>query len=189
MGLAKERRLALGMRDEFGVGIGYQKTGDFSLGKSFVNDTGPLPEHHLASGLLGNVRAQVAIRSEDDPFVVRDALDDFNGVRARHDHIALRFNCGRAIDVRDNEMIRVSGAKFREGFGRAAIRKRAPGAKVREQHFGVRIEDFRALGHEMDACEKDESALGLLGGQRVPDCLPRNRPAPGFPLLDSNARE
>jgi hypothetical protein len=183
LGFGEQARLALGMRDELGLGMLDLELGDLALAEGLVDDAGALPEPHRsttgalarpplgacarpydgASRLLGDKGAQVAVRGEEDGPVARDLLDDPHGVGARHDDVALGFDGGRAVDVARDEVVGVLRAEAAKSLRRAAVGKRAAGAKVRKHHLAAGIEDLGAFGHEVHAREDDQIRLAALG--------------------------
>jgi hypothetical protein len=77
--------------------------------------------------LLGDIATQVAIGCEDNSLIGRDLLDNFYGVGTSTDNVAESLNFGAAIDVRNNDVIRVLGFEGSKFIGWAAIGQRATG--------------------------------------------------------------
>ena len=107
-----------------------------------------------------------------------DRLDHFKCVGRRAAGVRLGLNVGRAVDVGDDLEVGINfaqlGLALGQRLGRDALRQRASGPQVRQQHHPLGIEDLGGLGHEMDAAKHDNSGLAHLARlvcefQRVAD--------------------
>ncbi len=90
----------------------------------------------------------------------------------------IRPNVCCAVDVGDDFEVGINlaqlGLALGQRFGGDALRQRASGPQVRQQHHPLRVEDLGGLGHEVDAAEHDDSGVADLARlvrefQRVAD--------------------
>ena len=103
------------------------------------------------------------VRHKKNVAIDRSSLDDFLGVPAGADDIAERFHPCAAIDVSDHVII-FAGVLFQkrgQGRRRTGFRKRTTGIEIGQNDALGRIDDFRGLGHEVHATEKNNFGVGF----------------------------
>src|SRR5690606_24604304 len=113
--------------------------------------------------LTDQVSAKILVWGKDDGLLRRYRPNNLFSVGRGTDNITQRFDSCRAVDVRNDYMIRVCLTKPAEGFGFSRVCKRATGFQVRQNYLLVRIENLGGFTHEVNTCEHDHVGCGLLG--------------------------
>lgn len=155
VGMRQDRLRAFGMGHDLGLGVAGAQLHDFALGELLVHHAGAFPKQHIAPGLARDIGAQMTVGREDDRLVFGNLAHDGFGVGGRDDNIGERLHLGRAVDIGDRNVIRVSFAKGLELGRRAGFFERAAGRHIGQDHGFVRAQNLRHLGHETDAAKDD----------------------------------
>lgn len=100
--------------------------------------TGAVPKQHTATRDAVDVSAQIAVGTEDEGLVFREALNDLPRIGRRHHHIGHGLGGSRGVDVRNDLMAGMFLHETGEIVGRTAFGQRAGGVEVRDEHFLVR---------------------------------------------------
>ena len=112
---------ALRMGDDLRVGILFLQFYNLFEGELLVDVAGAVPEEHLAACDAVDVVAEVAVRTENDFRVFRQALDDLAGVGRCYHDVRYRLDSSCRIHIRDNRIARMSLYKLLKLSGGAAV--------------------------------------------------------------------
>ena len=99
---------ALGMGDDFRVGVLGLDALDGGLGEFDVDVAIAFPEVHFAAGFFRDPCAEVLVGDEEDIAVRGGGADDADGVAAGADDVGEGFDAGGAIDVGDDVVVLVA---------------------------------------------------------------------------------
>ena len=156
--LREHLRLALGMRKHERARVSGNRFLDLLRGDDVVTRAIALVEDDVLLGhLLCHIVAQVLVRDEQD-VVLGQLGDDVHGIGGGHADVApaLDFH-GRVHIAHDGEVIAILLAR---GIHRLALDHVRHGTIRRglgEEDVLVRVEELRALAHELDAREHDRA--------------------------------
>ena len=114
------------------------------------------PERHRPPCLFHDPRAEVFVRHEQNVFLLRRGLDDFDRVAAGADDVAQGLHCCAAIDVSNRPEIGVGLLELRQLVGWTTFLQRAPCLLIRQHDDLVGVQDFGRFGHEMNPTEHDD---------------------------------
>lgn len=164
--LLQDMRLALRMGDQLGLRMADHQLGDLLIRKDLVHHAGTVPDHHIPTGLLHQIGAQVLVGRENDGLILRDTLNDLDRIGGRAADVGQGLHLRRAVDITDHDMVRILLLELAEQRRRTGIRQRATRLQVRQQDLLMRGEDLGCLRHEMDSGKDDDIGIGtgsLLG--------------------------
>ena len=164
---------AFGMGHERRAGEFAADAHDAGVGEFHMGVTTALPQGHFSPGLLHDPGPEVLVGHKEKVALRRAGADDFDGVAAGADDVAVGLDLRAAINICDGIEIGIGLLQGPEFWGRAAFLQRATGVRVRQDDDFAGVEDFGGFGHEMDAAEDDHIGLGfggLLGeAERIAD--------------------
>ena len=131
-----------------------------------------MPCNDLHLGLAGDIGGQETVGNHDHP-VGAEAFHHFQRIGRGAADVHFRLHLGRGVDIGDDRNARILAAQGADVGARDRGGERTAGFGVRNQHGLVRAEDFRGLGHEMDAALHDDVGVRLAGDarelERIPD--------------------
>ena len=114
------------------------------------------PERHRAAGFLHHPRAEIFVGDKEKVAILGRGIDDFHGVAAGDNHVALGLHRGAAIDVGNRVKVRIGHQQLGE-FGRGATGfEGATGVEVGENDGLVRVNNLCGFGHEVNAAKDDD---------------------------------
>lgn len=157
----QHRLLALGVGHHESLGVVVLQLDEVFFVEHFMDDAAAGPQKHVASGLLGDIVAQMPVRRKEDAAARWNAVDNFDGIGAGANDVAEGFDRGRRIDIGNDEAVLMLCFEGRKSFGRATVRQGATGVEVRQQNQLFRVEDFGRFRHEVHAAKDDDVRLCL----------------------------
>ena len=151
VGMLQQVGFALGVRDDLGRGMPHLEL-ELLFREGLVNDACALPDH-LASGLLFEPGAEVAVWTEQDGLIFWNGVDHVDGVGARADHIGEAFTA--AVQLMTTPVPPGwSAFHFDSPWG-----LRLPVAAGQVEHDA--LEDFCGLRHEVHTTEQNHIRIGV----------------------------
>lgn len=156
MGLLQDMRLAFGMGDQLGLRMANHQLGDLFIGKDLVHHAGPVPDHHVATGLLDQVGAEVLVGGKNDGLILGDAVDDVHRVGGGTTDIRQRLHLRGAVDVTDHHMIGVFFLELAEERRWTGISQGTSRLQVGKKHLLLRGQHLGRLRHEVHPGEDDD---------------------------------
>ena len=156
---------AFRMRDDLHRRIGFAIGAQLIAGETLMHFAGALPGNDLHAGFRRDVSRQILVRQKNHGRRVQ-ALDHLQRVRRGAADVDFRLHLGRCVDIGDDGH---AGKTFAQqphvgaGYARG---ERTAGARIRNQHGPLGVQDLRGLRHEVHAALHDDVGLHLGGFDR-----------------------
>ncbi len=172
--IAHRRRRAreIGLRHDLGRAFGMGEDGhprmaraqvdDLLRGEALMHFAMPRPGDDFNAGLRGDVLREEFIGQHDD-FGYAEALHDFLRIAGGAADVGCGFHGGGGVDVANHGHAGIALAQECDIGGGDAVRQRAAGAGVGNEHRFRGVQQLCGFGHEMHAGEDDDIGVHAHG--------------------------
>ncbi len=150
------------MGQDLHVGIARAIFAQLVRGEALMHLAVALPGDDLHRRLRRHPAGEKLVGDEDH-LVDAEALHHLHRVRRGATDVALRLHVGGGVDIGDDRHAGETLAQEADVLAGDRGGERAAGTQIRNQHDLVGVQEFRGLGHEVDAGLHDDAGLGLGG--------------------------